>query len=101
MCGTCTSVVSAVCVFICCVLFASINVYSFMFRHCGIKEPSWSELNHFVQFLNIQWTCYEQSVFCHLANVELGGKTKEEAYDNLPDLPSFVVAAMLQMSKVM
>jgi hypothetical protein len=33
-------------------------------RHCGIKDPSWSELHHFVSFLNKQLQYFEVSVFC-------------------------------------
>ncbi|NXL85083.1 RN213 ligase, partial [Alectura lathami] len=32
--------------------------------HCGIMDPSWSELRNFAWFLNIQLKDCEASVFC-------------------------------------
>ncbi|NXP06002.1 RN213 ligase, partial [Thinocorus orbignyianus] len=32
--------------------------------HCGITDPSWSELRNFTWFLNIQLKDCESSVFC-------------------------------------
>jgi len=43
--------------------------FKFIFRHCGIRDPSWSELHHFVNFLNKQLQDFEVSAFCGLAAV--------------------------------
>ena len=59
-------------------------------RECGVKDPSWAELNHFVQFLNIQLTLCEESVFC---NENIVG-------DVMSGLKTFVVKFMVRMSKV-
>ncbi|XP_019643756.1 PREDICTED: E3 ubiquitin-protein ligase rnf213-alpha-like [Branchiostoma belcheri] len=57
-------------------------------RHCGIKDPSWAELRHFLSFLNYQLRDYEQSVFC-----------QKDLRDSLPGLRKFVVDFMIIMSK--
>ena len=57
---------------------------------CGVKDPSWAELNHFVQFLNIQLSLCEESVFC---NESIVG-------DVMSGLKTFVVKFMVRMSKV-
>ena len=67
--------------------------YSFFLtfcRHCEVKDPSWSELSYFAQFLNVQLRSCERSVFCkpNLAGDELSG------------LKTFVVKLMIIMSKV-
>ncbi len=59
------------------------------FRFCGLRDPSWAELTHFVHFLNIQLLDFESSNFC--------GDTLE---DVLPGFPTFVVKFMIQMSRV-
>ena len=64
--------------------------YLFHIRHCGIKNPSWAELRHFVKFLNIQLKSCEQSIFCDESLVG----------DVLRGLKSFVVKFMIQMSRV-
>ncbi|CAH1233988.1 RNF213 [Branchiostoma lanceolatum] len=56
--------------------------------HCGIKDPSWAELRHFLSFLNYQLRDYEQSDFC-----------KDFLRDSLPGLRKFVVDFMIIMSK--
>ena len=62
-----------------------------VFSQCGVKDPSWSELKHFVQFLDIQLKNCENSSFC-----------KEELVgDVLIGLKTFVVKFMIRMSKVM
>ncbi|NXJ94979.1 RN213 ligase, partial [Corythaixoides concolor] len=33
--------------------------------HCGITDPSWSELRNFTWFLNVQLRDCEASVFCN------------------------------------
>ena len=59
------------------------------FRHCGIENPSWSELKHFVNFLNVQLSACEQSVFC-----------SDMLARDLPGFLDFVIRFMIQMSKV-
>ena len=70
-----------------------VDIYFLLFciyRYCGLKDPSWSELKHFVEFLNIQLESCENSVFC-----------KEEAVgDVMSGLKTFVVKFMIRMSKV-
>ncbi|CAG2224295.1 RNF213 [Mytilus edulis] len=36
-----------------------------LLRHCGIRDPSWSELYHFVSFFNRQLQDFETSAFCN------------------------------------
>ena len=62
----------------------------FRFRYCGIRDPSWAELYHFVNFLNIQLHDCEESVFC---NPQLVG-------DVLQGFRTFAVRFMIQMSRV-
>ena len=63
------------------------NLYSFcLYRFCGQKDPSWSEIKHFVEFLNKQMTACEKTDFFKLED-PLGFK-------------SFVVKFMITMSKV-
>ena len=59
-------------------------------RQCGVKDPSWSELKHFVEFLNIQLRSCEDSIFC---NEDIVG-------DMMSGLKTFVVRFMIRMSKV-
>jgi len=58
-------------------------------RHCGIENPSWSELKHFVNFLNVQLSACENSVFC-----------SDMLAPDLPGFLNFVIQFMIQMSKV-
>ncbi|CAG2212872.1 RNF213 [Mytilus edulis] len=58
-------------------------------RHCGIRDPSWSELYHFVSFLNKQLQDFEVSDFCSLAAVW-----------DLPGFAKFVLQLLIQMSRV-
>jgi hypothetical protein len=60
-----------------------------IFRHCGIRDPSWSELHHFVSFLNKQLQDFEVSTFCGTAAVE-----------DLPGFAQFVLRFLIQMSRV-
>ena len=55
-------------------------------RFCGIRNPSWRELDHFVHFLHLQLQSCERSVFCNV--IDLSG------------LKSFVVKFMIRMSRV-
>ena len=66
------------------------NVSPGAFRECGVKDPSWVELNHFLKFLDIQLSSCETSIFC---NEDLVG-------DVMSGLKSFVVKFMIRMSKV-
>ncbi|OPL22201.1 hypothetical protein AM593_08169, partial [Mytilus galloprovincialis] len=59
-----------------------------LLRHCGIKDPSWSELYHFVSFLNKQLQDFEVSAFCCLA-----------ASEDLPGFSKFVLRFLIQMSR--
>ena len=59
-------------------------------RYCGVHDPSWSEINHFVNFLSIQLSLCEKSVFC---NEDFVG-------DVLKGFKTFVVKFMIQMSRV-
>ena len=59
-------------------------------RHCGMEDPSWSELGHFVHFLNLQFLSCEDSVFCNEALVG----------DVMAGLKTFVVKFMIRMSMV-
>ena len=61
-----------------------------IFRHCGVQDPSWAEINHFVNFLNIQLNLCEKSVFC---NEDFVG-------DVLRGFKTFVVKFMIRMSRV-
>ena len=64
--------------------------YALYFSECGVKDPSWVELNHFLRFLDIQLGPCEQSVFC---NEDIVGQ-------DLSGLKTFVVKFMIRMSKV-
>ena len=57
---------------------------------CGVKHPSWSELRHFVQFLDLQLHSCEVSVFCK----------DDFIRDVMAGLKTFVVKFMVRMSKV-
>ena len=57
---------------------------------CGVKDPSWVELNHFLKFLDIQLSSCEKSIFC---NEDLVG-------DVMSGLKTFVVKFMIRMSTV-
>jgi len=56
--------------------------------HCGLQDPSWSELCHFVKFLGFQLCASESSVFCTDVSTSV-----------LPGFFKFVVKFMIQMSK--
>lgn len=58
--------------------------------YCGVRNPSWSEVHHFVKFFDLQLQSCENSVFLdpHLVRDVLGG------------MKSFVVKFMIRMSKV-
>ncbi|XP_022783821.1 E3 ubiquitin-protein ligase rnf213-alpha-like [Stylophora pistillata] len=60
-----------------------------LIRNCGIENPSWAEIRHFVNFLDSQLQACEESSFC---NMELVG-------DTLEGFRSFVVRFMVLMSR--
>ncbi|KAJ7339383.1 hypothetical protein OS493_005778 [Desmophyllum pertusum] len=68
-----------------------------LLRNCGIPDPSWSEIRHFVSFLNSQLRDCEQSFFCdmQLMRTILAGPDVL----NLEGFRSFVVRFMIQMSR--
>jgi hypothetical protein len=55
-----------------------------------MKDPSWSEIRHFVRFLDVQLQSCEKSVF---TDPELVG-------DVMAGLKDFVVKLLILMSKV-
>ena len=57
---------------------------------CGVKEPSWSEIRHFVKFLDLQLQSCEKSVFTDPKFVG----------DIMAGLKEFVVKFMIRMSRV-
>ncbi|KAK3585584.1 hypothetical protein CHS0354_036771 [Potamilus streckersoni] len=59
-----------------------------LLRHCGVPDPSWAELHHFVWFLNSQLRDFESSSFCSAA----------AAY-YLPGFSIFVLRFLIQMSR--
>ena len=59
-------------------------------RQCGVHDPSWAELRHFVWFLDTQIKACEKSIFC---NEDIVG-------DVMSGLKTFVVKFMIRMSKV-
>ena len=61
------------------------------FNNCGVTDPSWTDLRHFLWFLNAQLEDCESSVFCKASWIA----------DTLPGLKKFVVQFMLKMSQVL
>ena len=64
--------------------------YCRYFDDCGVTDPSWTELRHFLWFLNAQLQDCESSVFCKASNTS----------DAIPGFKKFVAWFMLKMSKV-
>ena len=62
------------------------HVFFRNFSRCGVVDPSWMELKHFLNFLNTQFKDCEKSIFCNVAE--------------LPGFKAFVVKFMLKMSEV-
>ena len=60
------------------------------FRHCGVRNPSWAELNNFVKFLNVQLNDCERSIYCNETYVG----------DVLQGFKQFIVKFMIRMSRV-
>ncbi|KAM6119107.1 E3 ubiquitin-protein ligase RNF213 [Phoenicopterus ruber ruber] len=57
--------------------------------HCGITDPSWSELRNFTWFLNVQLRDCEASIFCNPDFVQ----------DTLQGFKNFVVTFMILMAR--
>ncbi|XP_062447391.1 E3 ubiquitin-protein ligase RNF213 isoform X2 [Rhea pennata] len=57
--------------------------------HCGIIDPSWSELRNFAWFLNVQLRDCEASIFCN----------PEFVRDTLQGFKNFVVTFMILMAR--
>ncbi|XP_068731195.1 E3 ubiquitin-protein ligase rnf213-alpha-like [Montipora capricornis] len=68
-----------------------------LLSNCGIPDPSWSEIRHFVSFLNSQLRDCEESFYCDmkLMRAILAGPNVL----NLEGFRSFVVRFMIQMSR--
>ena len=64
--------------------------FPFHCSYCGIHDPSWSEVLHFVHFLDLQLRSCEESVYCDETIVG----------DVMSGLKSFVVKFMIRMSRV-
>ncbi|CAC5415233.1 RNF213 [Mytilus coruscus] len=60
-----------------------------LLKYCGIKDPSWSELYHFVSFLDKQLEHFEGSVFCSSAAMGV----------NFAGFPKFVLRFLILMSR--
>jgi hypothetical protein len=58
-------------------------------KYCGVKDPSWAEIGHFVKFLDLQLRSCERSYF---TNPEFVG-------DVMTGFKGFVVKLMIQMSR--
>jgi len=61
----------------------------FLVRRCGVVDPSWSELQHFVWFINTQLVDFEDNQFVSVA-----------AAEDLPGFSTFVLKFLLLMSRV-
>ncbi|XP_065899490.1 E3 ubiquitin-protein ligase rnf213-alpha-like isoform X3 [Dysidea avara] len=59
------------------------------FADCGVRDPSWMELRHFLYFLNAQLEDCESSIYCNTVFIK----------DALPGFKKFVVEFMLKMAK--
>ncbi|KAL4233165.1 hypothetical protein ACF0H5_007850 [Mactra antiquata] len=59
-----------------------------LLRHCGLENPSWAELHHFVWFLNTQLVDFEHNTFVGAA-----------AAEDLPGFAQFVLRFLIQMSR--
>ncbi|XP_060599995.1 E3 ubiquitin-protein ligase RNF213-like [Ruditapes philippinarum] len=59
-----------------------------LLRYCGIKDPSWSEIHHFVWFLNTQLEAFEKNSFVGPA-----------ADQHLPGFGTFLLRFLILMSR--
>ena len=69
---------------------ANVSYLPVLCSYCGVRDPSWAELRHFVWFLDRQLESCEKSVFC---DETIFG-------DVMASLKTFVVKFMIQMSRV-
>ena len=67
-----------------------LTIAASIFRYCGVKDPSWAEIRHFVRFLDLQLQSCENSYFTN----------KDFVGDVLGGFKNFVVKFMTQMSRV-
>ena len=67
------------------------NIYKsiFCYRNCGLVDPTWCELRHFVYFLSSQLFKVDKSPFC-----------SQGSFEDLPGFRRFVVLFMFRMAKV-
>ncbi|XP_070190023.1 E3 ubiquitin-protein ligase rnf213-alpha-like [Littorina saxatilis] len=59
-----------------------------LLKYCGVVNPSWSELTHFVCFLDKQLRDFEKSVYCGMATTQ-----------DLPGFSVFVLRFLIEMSR--
>ena len=60
-----------------------------LLQNCGVKDPSWAEINYFVSFLSSQLRDCENNDFCN-----------PDAYgEDLPGFKAFVMKFMIRMSR--
>jgi hypothetical protein len=60
-----------------------------LLQNCGVRNPSWSEINYFVSFLGSQLRDFENNDFCN-----------PEAYgEDLPGFKAFVMKLLIRMSR--
>ena len=64
--------------------------FTCLYRFCGVKDPSWAEIRHFVKFLDLQLQSCECFTFWNESYVG----------DVMAELNSFVVKFMICMSRV-
>ena len=65
-------------------------IHIHLFRQCGVHDPSWTEMRHFIWFLDTQIKSSEHSIFCNESVVG----------DVMSGFKTFVVKFMIRMSKV-
>ncbi|XP_067936885.1 E3 ubiquitin-protein ligase rnf213-alpha-like [Watersipora subatra] len=65
-----------------------VQALQLLIQNCGLKEPSWSELRHYVYFLSDQLFKVEKSPYC-----------LESSAPDLPGFRRFVVQFMFRMAK--
>ncbi|XP_076466869.1 E3 ubiquitin-protein ligase rnf213-alpha-like [Babylonia areolata] len=65
-----------------------VDCLGLLLRYCGVVNPSWSEMTHFVRFLHKQLQDFENSLYC-------GDTTSQD----LPGFSRFVLRFLVQMSR--
>ncbi|XP_077969852.1 E3 ubiquitin-protein ligase rnf213-alpha-like isoform X1 [Styela clava] len=66
-----------------------------LLRHCGMENPTWAQLCYFSNFLNMQLTNCEESVFCKIIQSE----SKETQSIEFAGLKAFSVYFMIKMAQ--